>query len=152
MKQQKPHNDIDVTNTPRRDDQQPSKKPRTTSPKREISKASVPKRKPKSAQKNRKKIASTALSLRPSLQEYEMVWAHIKGFRNWPGIIEDETPKGKYKIHFFGDYTTSEVSKNKIMHLLEGFKDYASIDNPTTTLYKAITEAQMFILEQNRTE
>lgn len=65
-----------------------------------------------------RKVPATALCLKPALREYEMVWAHIKGFRNWPGIIEHETPKGMYKIHFFGDYSTSEVSKNKIMHLL----------------------------------
>lgn len=81
-----------------------------------------------------------------------MVWAHVKGFKNWPGIIEEETPKGKYKIHFFGDYTTSEVGANKIMHLMEGFKNYASMEKPTPLLIKAITEAQMFILDKNVTE
>lgn len=111
--------------------------------------------KPRSPQRKSKKatgkVAATALCLKPALRQYEMVWAHIKGFRNWPGIIEHETPKGKYKIHFFGDYSTSEVSKNKIMHLLEGFKDYATAKKPTALLYKAITEAQMFILDNDRT-
>lgn len=103
-------------------------------------------------QKQTKKIAATALMLKPALQKFEMVWAHIKGFRNWPGIIEGETPKGKYKIHFFGDYTTSEVSKSKIMHLLEGFKDYVVMTKPTPLLVKAITEAQIFVLDKERQE
>lgn len=105
----------------------------------------IQKRKPRQM----KKVASTALCLKPTLQKYEMVWAHVKGFRNWPGIIEGETKSGKYKIHFFGDYSSSDVSKNKIMHLLEGFKDYAVADRPTPLLKKAITEAQMFILDKN---
>lgn len=126
-------------------EQQLSKKPRLTSSKIEISKPSHLNqiKKSKTARLKRTRVASTAL--------FEMVWAYIRGYRNWPGIIEAETPKGRYKIHFFGDYTTSEVSKNKIMHLLEGFKDYSPADS-TTLLYKAISEAQLFILDKNRTE
>lgn len=97
-----------------------------------------------------KKIPSTALCLKPALRKFEMVWAHVKGYRNWPGIIEGETPNGQFTIHFFGDFSRSNVSKHKIMHLLEGFKDYANIEKPTALLVRAITEAQMFILDQNR--
>lgn len=68
-----------------------------------------------------RRTISSLVSLKPAPIKYEVVWAHVKGFPNWPGIIEEETPKGKYKIHFFGDYSTSDVGKNKIMHLLEGF-------------------------------
>lgn len=113
---------------------------------------SAHKQKNKRKPKNVKKIASTAMMLRPALRKNEMVWAHIKGFRNWPGIIEGEQPNGKYTIHFFGDYSTSDVSKSKIMHLMEGFKDYANAKKPTALLLKAITEAQMFILDKNQTE
>lgn len=104
-----------------------------------------------SKRKNRQKAPSNVLSLKPALQKYETVWAHIKGYANWPGIIEKETPKGKYTIHFFGDYTRSDVTRNKIMHLLDGFNHYASSNQPTKLLIKAITEAQMCVLEQNRT-
>lgn len=37
------------------------------------------------------------------------------------------------------------------MHLLEGFTDYARKELPTKQLMKAIQEAQMFILDQDRT-
>lgn len=104
------------------------------------------------ARKNNRKAVSSILSLKPALQQFEMVWAHIKGFSNWPGIIEEETPKGRYRIHFFGDYTRSDVTKNKIMHLLEGFNFYATMKKPTSLLCKAIAEAQLFILDQNRRE
>lgn len=126
----------------------PEKKSRKTNTEQSRSKAIALKQKTKP--KRMKKLPATALCLRPAFQKYEMVWAHVRGYRNWPGIIEEETPKGKYKIHFFGDYSTSDVGKNQIMHLLGGFKDYAVADKPTQLLYKAISEAQLFILEQNR--
>lgn len=69
----------------------------------------------------------------------------------WPGIIEEETPKGKYKIHFFGDYTTSDVSRNKITHVMEGFVHFSRMKKPTALLQKAITEAQICIFDENRT-
>lgn len=99
-----------------------------------------------------RKLAPSTLSLRPALQKFEMVWARIRGFPNWPGIIEEETPKGQFRIHFFGDYTRSDVGRNKIMHLLEGFNYYANLKQPTKLLYKAIVEAQMFVMEPNRAE
>lgn len=70
--------------------------------------------------RRRKSIAPSTLCLKPALIKFELIWAHIKGYSNWPGIIEEETPKGKYRIHFFGDYSTSDISRNKITHLMEG--------------------------------
>lgn len=103
-------------------------------------------------QKQLKIVPATAMMLKPLLQKFEMVWAHVKGFKNWPGIIEEETSNGRYRIHFFGDYSTSTVTKNKIMHVLEGFRNYESVEKPTLLLIKAITEAQMFVLDQSLTE
>lgn len=99
-----------------------------------------------------KKTVARFISLRPALIKYEMVWAHVKGYANWPGIIEEQTPKGKYRIHFFGDYSTSDVTKNKIMHLLEGFNLYETLEKPNRLLEKALREAQMFVHDSNRTE
>lgn len=96
-----------------------------------------------------KKVASTALMMKPSLRKFELIWAHIRGYRNWPGIIERETEDGRYEIHFFGDYSMAIVRKSQIMHLLEGFNDYYADKAPTALLVKAITEAEMFILDQN---
>lgn len=91
----------------------PNKKRRLTNPKEGSSNSDVLKPKSKPRRTNCKKVPSTAMRLKPSLRRFEMVWAHIRGYKNWPGIIEEETPKGKYKIHLFGDYSTSEVGKNK---------------------------------------
>lgn len=117
-------------------DEPPEKK---SKPNTEAKRKAKAKRKMKS--KRISMVTVAALALKPALQRYEMIWAHVKGFRNWPGIIENETTKGKYKIHFFGDYSTSDVSKNKIMHLMEGFKDYTNADKPTHLLRKAIEDA-----------
>lgn len=93
---------------------------------------------------------SMLLCLPPSLRPYEMVWAHIKGYPFWPGIIEEETPKGRYKIHFFGDYTSCDVTKNKIMHMMEGFNKFSTVEVRNISLNKAINEAKYFVLEPNR--
>lgn len=50
-------------------------------------------------------------------------------------------------VHFFGDYSRSKVSRNKIIHVLEGFKIYEKASKPPALLLKAIREAQMFILD-----
>lgn len=78
-----------------------------------------------------------------------MIWAHVRGYPNWPGIIKSETPNGKYVIHFFGDYTRSELTKSKIMHLMEGFNQFAT-SKPSIQLKKAINEAKLFVMDQNR--
>lgn len=100
--------------------------------------------------KKPKKLTSSILSLRPSFRPFEFIWAHIRGFSNWPGIIESETPKGRYRIHFFGDYTHAEVTKGKIMHMIEGFNQFATMTTATYLLKKAIGEAQYFTSDNNR--
>lgn len=70
-----------------------------------------------------------------------MVWAHVRG---------EETKTGRYRIHFFGDYSTSEVTKGKIMHLLEGFDKFTTMVKPSILLCKAIEEAKYFIFDKVR--
>lgn len=90
------------------------------------------------------------LCLKPALAKFELVWAHIRGYPNWPGIIEAETSNGKYTIHFFGDYSKSDVTKGKIMHLMEGFNKFTDLTKPTALLLKAINEAKYFVFDTNR--
>lgn len=99
--------------------------------------------------KSRKLILSI-ISLRPALSKYELVWARLKGFPNWPGVIECETSSGKYLIHFFGDYTHSEVTKAKISHLMEGFETFSKVMKPTALLQKSIRELSFYFNDQNR--
>lgn len=42
-----------------------------------------------------------------TFQENEVVWAKIKGYPWWPGIIEEEIKniKSKFKVNFIGDKT-----------------------------------------------
>lgn len=86
----------------------------------------------------------------PALRQLEMVWAYVRGSPYWPGIIEAELPDGKYKIHFFGDYTTCNVNKSKIKHFLEGFNDYSKMKKPTNLLIKAVEESKIFLFEAQK--
>lgn len=88
---------------------------------------------------------SLLICLLPSLRKFELMWAHVKGYSLWPGIIEEETKKGRYRIHFFGDYTRCDVTKSKIIHMMEGFNKFSSIDIRNPLLNKAISEAKFFV-------
>lgn len=97
----------------------------------------------------RRKTVLSIVSIAPALIKYEIVWAHVRGYPLWPGVIQEETPKGKYKIHFFGDYSTSELTKNKIKPYLDGYKQFMTI-KPSQLLVKAVEESKMFLFEENR--
>lgn len=56
----------------------------------------------------------------------------------------------KYRIHFFGDYTLSDVTKSKIIHAAEGFDKYSKMANVSSKLTKAVNETKYFILDVNR--
>lgn len=96
-----------------------------------------------------RKFISNIVSLNPALRPNELVWARIRGYTNWPGVIERETSSGKYLIHFFGDYTKSEVTKAKITHLMEGFQQFSRMKAPTVLLQKSIRELSVFVREAN---
>lgn len=98
-----------------------------------------------------RRFTPSILCLKPALQMLELIWAHVRGYSNWPGVIERETSKGKYKIHFFGDYTTADVSKNKISHVMEGFVKFSEMKKPSELLKKAISETQLCVFDENRT-
>lgn len=51
-------------------------------------------------------------------------------------------------IHFFGDNTTSEVTKTKIIHFMEGFRMYSVNERPTSGLHKAVTEASYCLFDK----
>lgn len=85
-----------------------------------------------------------ANTLMPALLQYEIVWAYIKGFPSWPGVIETCLPNGKYLIHFFGDYTYSSVTRRYIVNYFEGFNIFSSHFG-NIKLQKAIEEAKFFL-------
>lgn len=99
-----------------------------------------------------RKMVTNILTLQPAYEKFEMVWAHIRGFPLWPGIIETELPNGKYTIHFFGDYTKSDVTKIKIMHFFEGFRLYSNLNSAGPKLYKTVKETQIFLFEKERAQ
>lgn len=96
---------------------------------------------PKSTKKI-KKMRQNKLSLitPPDLSLFAICWVKVRGFKDWPGVIESRNDKGQYIIHFFGDYTTTTVTKSKITNFFKGFSLFnKTFDAPL--LKKAITEA-----------
>lgn len=88
--------------------------------------------------------------LMPSLHKYELVWAYIRGFPSWPGVIEDILPNGKFRIHFFGDYSRSDVNRKFITHFFEGFNQF-SHNFGNLKLKKAVEESRIFLFDQHKT-
>lgn len=98
-------------------------------------------------QKRTRRKTRTIQSLvrQPQFYKFELVWAYVKGYPYWPGVIEEETARGQFVVHFFGDYTRSNVSRNSVRHFFEGFEEYSSHDT-NKKLPKAIQEARIMLL------
>lgn len=86
------------------------------------------------------------MQLLPNFHPFELVWAYVRGYPKWPGVIEGIRPDGKYIIHFFGDYSRAFVSRKNIFHYLEGFSQFGNTDG-NVRLRKAVQEAQIFLLD-----
>lgn len=91
--------------------------------------------------KKRKVIPKHQLALLtpPDLSMYAICWIKVRGYKDWPGVIEN-FKNGKYDIHFFGDYTTARVNKSQITNFYEGFNLFNSTFDDIL-LQKAIQEA-----------
>lgn len=98
---------------------------------------------------NRTKIPKNALV--PCFYKHELVWAHLKGFPYWPGVIEDFLPNEKLLIHFFGDYTKGFVGRHHIKNYFEGFTQF-SCNFGNVKLHKAVEEAKYFLLGQRKND
>lgn len=88
------------------------------------------------------KVKSNALM--PTLHKHELVWAYIKGFPSWPGVIEEFMPNGKVLVHFFGDYSRGEITRRNLMNYFEGFNRF-SCNFGNVKLKKAVEEAKFFL-------
>lgn len=95
------------------------------------------------------KIPKNALA--PTLHKNELVWAYIKGYPFWPGVIEEFLPNGKYLIHFFGDYSRGQVTRRFITNYFEGFNQFSS-NFGNIKLKKAVDEAMFLIFEKHSTD
>lgn len=91
------------------------------------------------------KTSQLALLTPPDLSLYAICWIKVRGFKDWPGVIE-EYIGGSYRIHFFGDYKTTTVSKNKITNFYEGFSLFQHTFNDSK-LKKAIQEACICLMK-----
>lgn len=84
-------------------------------------------------------------ALMPTIHTNELVWAYIRGYPSWPGVVEEILENGRYKIHFFGDYTRATVTRRCIMNYFEGFQQFSS-NFGNIKLRKAVEEAKFFLL------
>lgn len=95
--------------------------------------------------KRKHRQPSSILIAPPDLSLHAICWVKIRGFMDWPGVIEGQNG-GKYKIHFFGDYTTGLVGRAKIANFFEGFSLFQdNFDKPL--LKKAIEEACICLIK-----
>lgn len=76
------------------------------------------------SKKRRVKQIIKTNALMPSLHLHQLIWAYIRGFPFWPGVIEKLLPNGKYRIHFFGDYSHADVTRRCILNFFEGFSQF----------------------------
>lgn len=83
-------------------------------------------------------------ALMQTFKKYDLVWARVRGFCHWPGVIEDLLQNGKYRIHFFGDYSRADVTRKNIVNYFEGFNDF-SCNFGRVHLQKAVKEASFFM-------
>lgn len=91
----------------------PPNKRKCSNIEREMLNKQVTKFAPKNrATKKRTKGQTLALITPPDLSIFAICWIKIRGFKDWPGVIESHV-NGGYSIHFFGDYSTAVVSKKK---------------------------------------
>lgn len=101
--------------------------------------------KKKKAKKRGKKIRQLPLITPPDLSMFAICWVKVRGFKDWPGVIES-CVNGIYTIHFFGDYTRSTVTKKALTNFYEGFSLFShTFDTPD--LSKAIKEACICLMK-----
>lgn len=108
----------------------------------------LPKRQQNRSQRRTRKIVT--LVRQPQFHLNEFVWAHVRGFPYWPGVIEEVDSKGKYNIHFFGDYTRAKLGRNSIIQFYEGFEQHSYDKNGNAKLQKAINEARVLLLTNEK--
>lgn len=82
------------------------------------------------------------------MSRFSIVWVKVRGYKDWPGVIENEVD-GSFHIHFFGDYTTQIVKQNRITNFYEGFILFQSTFDDVK-LKKAVQEACLCMMDQSK--
>lgn len=85
----------------------------------------------------------------PDLTLFAICWVKVRGYKDWPGVVEEHSPNGKYGIHFFGDNSRAYVNKKQITNFYEGFGLFKKTFDDML-LKKAIQEA-VICLSSNTT-
>lgn len=95
----------------------------------------------------KKRKMSLSLITPPDLNRFAICWVKIRGYKDWPGVIED-CVNGKYIIHFFGDYSISTpVTRYKITNFYEGFSLFKHTFDDHK-LRKAVQEACICLMNE----
>lgn len=94
-------------------------------------------------------VNKLAMLTPPNLDRFSIVWVKVRGYKDWPGVIEEEI-KGRYKIHFFGDYSTIIVTKKTVTNFYEGFGLFKHTFDDLK-LKKAVQEACICMMRKAKT-
>lgn len=119
-----------------------------TVPSQSTSVSSIVKPKSVKTRKINRNRSKTSNALMQPFLRFDLVWAHVRGYCYWPGVIEDILNNGRYRIHFFGDYSEQCVTRNKIVNYFDGFNQFGYNFN-STGLQKAVKEATFFCSTKN---
>lgn len=87
-----------------------------------------------------------------TLEQYQLYWVKIKGFKVWPGVFESKNGTSQFNFHFFGDYSKcSKVNRSNILaNFSDGFVKFEKIYKSDAKLTKAVKEASLFAIAQNK--
>lgn len=79
------------------------------------------------------------------INRYELYWVKLRGYAAWPGVVESQEGSNLFKIHFFGDNTTSIVTRSCILStFIVGFVDFQENPKPNHKLLKAVKMASIY--------
>lgn len=103
----------------------------------------------KAVQKNVSK--SLEIKYFSNVRIFGLIWAKVRGYKVWPGIIE-KIIDSHVLIHFFGDYSYSYLHRNAVLYSYEGgFTIYEKGKRNDAKLEKAVKEATLYALMIKRT-
>lgn len=86
-----------------------------------------------------------------AIEQYHIYWVKLRGYSSWPAIVEGQSGAQMFKVHFFGDYTTSVVTRSSfVSSFRDGFVEYEKSKNSNLKLAKAVKEASLVFLSNER--
>lgn len=87
----------------------------------------------------------------PEYSVAEVVWAKIRGYPWWPGIVNsvqnDDPEEVIFKVSFFGDTTHAFLDETKVAKFEANFTQYEAEGRNSKKLLRSIAEAEAHLKE-----